>query len=315
MPTRRPAAPPRSDAGPVTPITSILAGLRRAPRQIRRQSRDAVKAVVEQLFTTIAQSPVDQSAVGALSPQEYRIDDLARAAGTAIRNVRVYRDRGLLPAPVRVGRLALYNESHLARLRLITSMLDRGYNLAHVQEMLTAWEEGKDLGDILGIETALVGTWADERPSTMSRTEAEQLVDDPAARKRLVALGLIRITGDTATITRPKLIDALNDIRQYGMGLDQQIDVYEKVLPHIEEISRILVESGAQMVTARLESGGKQLDDAQIRELLTLLVKLRTYSVSSVHDTLAVSIEATIESMFSELLAGLVTPASASDTA
>jgi hypothetical protein len=99
------------------------------------------------------------------------------------------------------------------------------------------------------------------------------------------------------------------------MGLDQQIDVYEKVLPHIEEISRILVESGAQMVTARLESGGKQLDDAQIRELLTLLVKLRTYSVSSVHDTLAVSIEATIESMFSELLAGLVTPASASDTA
>ncbi|GKT17097.1 MerR family transcriptional regulator [Aduncisulcus paluster] len=179
-----------------------------------------------------------------------------------------------LPAIFAFGRLAIYNESHVARLRLITSMLDRGYNLAHLQEMLTAWEEGKDLGDILGIETALVGTWADERPST-----------------------------------------AFDDIRQYGMGLDQQIDVYEKVLPHIEEISRILVESGAHMVTARLESGGKQLDDAQIRELLTLLVKLRTYSVSSVRDTLAVSIEATIESMFSDLLAGLVAPPSTSDTA
>ncbi|OHU30865.1 MerR family transcriptional regulator [Mycobacteroides franklinii] len=312
MPPHRPSPPMERQQ---VSITSILAGLRRAPRQIRRQSRDAVKAVVEQLFTTVAQSPVDSAAVSGISPQEYRIDDLARAAGTTTRNIRVYRDRGLLPAPARVGRLAIYNESHVARLRLITSMLDRGYNLAHLQEMLTAWEEGKDLGDILGIETALVGTWADERPSTVSRAEAEQLVDDPAARDRLVALGLIRVTGDSAVITRPKLIEAFNDIRQYGMGLDQQIDVYEKVLPHIEEISCILVESGAHMVTARLESGGKQLDDAQIRELLTLLVKLRTYSVSSVRDTLAVSIEATIESMFSDLLAGLVAPASTSDTA
>ncbi|ORA61671.1 MerR family transcriptional regulator [Mycobacteroides franklinii] len=308
MPPRRPSPPMERQQ---VSITSILAG----PRQIRRQSRDAVKAVVEQLFTTVAQSPVDSAAVSGISPQEYRIDDLARAAGTTTRNIRVYRDRGLLPAPARVGRLAIYNESHVARLRLITSMLDRGYNLAHLQEMLTAWEEGKDLGDILGIETALVGTWADERPRTVSRAEAEQLVDDPAARDRLVALGLIRVTGDSAVITRPKLIEAFDDIRQYGMGLDQQIDVYEKILPHIEEISRILVESGAHMVTARLESGGKQLDDAQIRELLTLLVKLRTYSVSSVRDTLAVSIESTIESMFSDLLAALVAPASTSDTA
>ena len=29
---------------------------------------------------------------------EYRIDDLARAAGTTVRNVRAYQDRGLLPA-------------------------------------------------------------------------------------------------------------------------------------------------------------------------------------------------------------------------
>ena len=41
---------------------------------------------------------------------------------------------------------------HLTRLRLITSLLDRGYNISHVHEMLSAWEQGKDVGDMLGLE-------------------------------------------------------------------------------------------------------------------------------------------------------------------
>ena len=43
-------------------------------------------------------------------------------------------------------------------------MLDRGYNISHVHEMLTAWEQGKDLGDMFGLETAIAGAWAAEKP-------------------------------------------------------------------------------------------------------------------------------------------------------
>jgi len=41
------------------------------------------------------------------------IDELARAAGTTVRNVRVYQDRGLLAPPERRGRLGLYGPDHL----------------------------------------------------------------------------------------------------------------------------------------------------------------------------------------------------------
>lgn len=34
---------------------------------------------------------------------EYRIDELAHAAGTTSRNVRAYRERGLLPPPRKRG--------------------------------------------------------------------------------------------------------------------------------------------------------------------------------------------------------------------
>ena len=80
---------------------------------------------MSQLFDAAVRHPHGAAASG-----EYRIDELARLAGTTTRNIRVYRDRGLLPPPMRVGRIALFNDTHLTRLRLITSMLDRGYNIA-----------------------------------------------------------------------------------------------------------------------------------------------------------------------------------------
>src|SRR5438309_572599 len=47
---------------------------------------------------------------------EYRIDELAREAGTTVRNVRAYQDRGLLPPPRRSGRVGLYTDARqLAR--------------------------------------------------------------------------------------------------------------------------------------------------------------------------------------------------------
>ncbi|MDT5175291.1 MAG: hypothetical protein QOG37_2542, partial [Mycobacterium sp.] len=161
-----------------------------------------------QLFDAAVRHPHGAAASG-----EYRIEELARLAGTTTRNIRVYRDRDLLPPPLRVGRIALFNDTHLTRLRLITSMLDRGYTIAHVREMLSAWEEGKNLGDVLGLETAIVGTWTTEKSQTMSLAEARQLLGDTDAFDRLVNLHVIRVDGERATITRPKLIEAFNEVR------------------------------------------------------------------------------------------------------
>ena len=63
---------------------------------------------------------------------EYRIDELARLADTTVRNVRVYQDRGLLAPPRRQGRVGIYSEAHLARLRLIGQLLRRGYTFANI---------------------------------------------------------------------------------------------------------------------------------------------------------------------------------------
>src|SRR6185295_14917209 len=130
---------------------------------------DVIETAVSQLFDAAVRYPQGVAASG-----EYRIEELARMASTTTRNIRVYRDRGLLHPPLRVGRIALFNDTHLTRLRLITSMLDRGYNIAHVHEMLSAWEQGKDLGDMLGLDLLFDGRAATEKPQRMAIVEAKR---------------------------------------------------------------------------------------------------------------------------------------------
>jgi DNA-binding transcriptional MerR regulator len=282
-------------------IASVLHNVRRAPKRVRRQSREyrqLIEGAVSQLFDAAARHPH-----GTANSGEYRIDDLARLAGTTTRNIRVYRDRGLLPPPLRVGRIALFNDTHLTRLRLITSMLDRGYNIAHVREMLSAWEEGKNLGDVLGLETAIVGTWTTEKPETMPLADARRLVDDPDAFERLVALQVIRIDGAQATVTRPKLIEAFNEIRGYGVEIDKLIDLHEQIVPEIDKISDMLVRAGAEHVLDRIKPGEPLPADAEIAELITMLVRFRTQAVATVTATLASSIESSIESLVGRILA------------
>lgn len=294
--------PPRPPTGP---ITTILANLRRTPRRIRRQSLDALENVASQLFDAAARQPHI-----AISSGEYRIDDLARLAGTTTRNVRAYRDRGLLPPPRRVGRIALFNDAHLTRLRLITSMLDRGYNLTHVHEMLSAWEQGKDLGDVLGLESALVGTWAAEKPEIIPRSDLENIIGDDRAFDRLVALQLVTLDGANATVTRPKLFAAFNEIREYGIDINKLIDLHEQVLPHIDTISAILVQAGADHIANQVTLGQALPEDHEIADLITMLVRFRTQAVASVAGTLASSIESTIESLISRFLADFIATSS-----
>ncbi len=288
---------PRQSAGA---ISTILTGLRRAPRQIRRSSRDVVEYAVTQLFDAAVQPH------GAAASGEYRIDELAQLAGTTTRNIRVYRDRGLLHPPLRVGRIALFNDTHLTRLRLITSLLDRGYNIAHVHEMLSAWEQGKGVGDLLGLESAIAGSWATEKPERMSVADAKRLIDDDPGFERMLALGVIKLEDGEAIVVRPKLIEAFNEIRQYGVATDKLIGLHEQIAPLVDQISGLLVQAGIEEALHRINPGAALPPDTEIAELLTMLVRFRTQAVSAVSSTLAFSIETTIESAVGQILGELI---------
>jgi len=76
---------------------------------------------------------------------EYRVGELAAAAGVGVDTVRFYQARGLIPAPTRRGRFAIYSSSHLERIRRIRDLLESGFSLAQIRRLLDSGAE-TDLG-------------------------------------------------------------------------------------------------------------------------------------------------------------------------
>ncbi len=70
------------------------------------------------------------------SPKALTISELARLSGLAVDTIRYYQGLGLIDAPRRHGRIALYGQSHLKRLRLIRSMAQRGLPLKVIKDLV-----------------------------------------------------------------------------------------------------------------------------------------------------------------------------------
>lgn len=182
---------------------------------------------------------------------DYRIDDLARAAGTTVRNVRAYQDRGLLAPPKRQGRVALYDETHLARLRLIGQLLDRGYSLGVIRELTEAWDSGRSLGAVLGLVSELQGPWSDETPTHVSRDELFAMFGAEAAAQGVlaaIAFGLVEPEGDGFRVPSPRLLAVGRELYQVGVPIDAVLEELQRLRSDMERIAGRFVELAARAV-------------------------------------------------------------------
>ncbi|HEV8114699.1 MAG TPA: helix-turn-helix domain-containing protein [Acidimicrobiales bacterium] len=75
---------------------------------------------------------------------ELRVDELAERAGVSVDTIRYYQGRGLLPAPVRRGRIAHYGQEHLDRLERIRSLQAQGLSLAAIGRLLSGELDSRD---------------------------------------------------------------------------------------------------------------------------------------------------------------------------
>jgi DNA-binding transcriptional MerR regulator len=66
----------------------------------------------------------------------YRVEQLAAACDLSVDTVRYYQSRGLLPPPVREGRVAWYDGEHVRRIREIRTLQRTGLTLAAIRRVL-----------------------------------------------------------------------------------------------------------------------------------------------------------------------------------
>lgn len=68
---------------------------------------------------------------------QYKVEELAAASGVKVDTIRFYQGKGLIPAPARQGRNAIYGPSHLARIQQIRNLMSEGFSLAQIRRVPT----------------------------------------------------------------------------------------------------------------------------------------------------------------------------------
>ncbi len=178
--------------------------------------------------------------LGVVTVAEYRLNELAEISGVSVRNIRAYRERGLLDPPRRVGRSAFYDDYHLSQLRTINQLHRRGFNTAHIAEFFASLRDGTDLADILGIQRAVLGpkTEADGRQAS---ADTAGIGADSDEVRRLVSYGLARVVDGGVIFTDPAA-------RQVMARSSDQLAAVRALL-HIVETTRDAVDAlAAQFV-------------------------------------------------------------------
>ncbi|MGB7240082.1 MAG: MerR family transcriptional regulator [Rhodococcus sp. (in: high G+C Gram-positive bacteria)] len=225
---------------------------------------------------------------------EYRIDDLAHAAGTTTRNVRAYRERGLLPPPEKRGRIGIYDDVHLARLRLIDVLLQRGFTTSHISDFITGWENGKDLAEVLGLQNAVTEQWSNDEVVEIPLDMVDEFLGDSDQLTRLQALGLARVDGDTCIFTDPELLSGFSSLSEYGFTIGQLIDVHERIHAAVDGIAKDMIGTAKNHIVD-LHGEGWLPGDDEVGATTDMLVKMRELAVHSVTAILARTLDENLQ--------------------
>lgn len=174
---------------------------------------------------------------------EMTIDELARATGTTVRNIRAHQTRGLLPPPAIRARTGYYGPEHVERLRLIQAMQTEGFRLDAIGRLLE--RPGDAAEQIFSFGRTLLSSFGDRVPEFATTVELTERFGgrlDPKLLRKAEKLGLIvRLGGDRWEIRNPTLVAAGEQLTAMGIPLTHTLAVAEKIDQNTRAIAKAYV--------------------------------------------------------------------------
>jgi DNA-binding transcriptional MerR regulator len=194
---------------------------------------------------------------------ELRVEELAARTGVSVDTIRYYQGKGLLDPPRRSGRLAFYNDDHVARLERVRALRGRGFTLATIARVVS--------GELDAADQALISelsALSAARAATGPGPGAGLTLDDLAARTG-VPVGLLRALVTEGLLVPRRLgaedrftdedVDAVRaglSILERGVPYDDVLALARRYHEATMEVAAKAVGLFSAHVRHRLRSGG-----------------------------------------------------------
>jgi DNA-binding transcriptional MerR regulator len=212
---------------------------------------------------------------------QYRVEQLAAACDVSVDTVRYYQSKGLLPAPERAGRVALYGPVHLERIREIRALQRRGLTLALIQRII---EGSLDPGD-QSLAAAVASAHTDDDEQFLTLEQVAERSGVPTALLRAVeraGLSIGRqIDGEERyTATDVEMVRRALRLLDAGFPLDELLGLAVRFSGAAKEVAEQAVDLFDEHIRKPIKASG--LDDqeaatklvAAFRELLPAVTSL-----------------------------------------
>ncbi|MFE0043212.1 MerR family transcriptional regulator [Streptomyces albireticuli] len=251
------------------------------------------------------------AASGAAGPErrEYRVAELAEAAGVSVRTVRFYRERRLLPPPRREGRIAWYGGHHLARLRAIAALLERGHTLGGIAELLTAFECGREVGELLGLAGAAITVpWSEETAVRLTPAELADRFPGEVTPENLTAsveIGYLRPEGDELVHISRRLLDASTALVAHGVPLAAVLAAGREVRAHADALAETfttLIRTHVLADALARAASGRPVPPAELARLTETLHQLHPLANTVVEAEVAMAMDRRVRTELDEWL-------------
>ncbi|HET7350229.1 MAG TPA: MerR family transcriptional regulator [Marmoricola sp.] len=169
--------------------------------------------------------------------QLYTVDELAAVTGMTVRTTRYYAGLGLLPPPMRRGRIAYYAEAHRARLELIRALQDHGFTLSAIERYLSRVPLDASVED-LALQRAMLTSWGTGKHERVTRRQlatraGRRLTDEDVAR--LEKTYAVRADGDRYEVLPP--FEVALKLLDLDIPFDSMQEASEAITRHMDALA------------------------------------------------------------------------------
>ncbi|UQX88843.1 MerR family transcriptional regulator [Jatrophihabitans telluris] len=206
------------------------------------------------------------------------VDELAARTGMTVRTVRFYAAEGLLPPPLRQGRIAYYGPAHRMRLDFIRELQEFGYTLAGIERYLARIPPEATAGE-LAVHRALLAPWEPQRACELDLDGLQQRAGrtlDDMDLEFLAAIGIIARHGDHFRVT-PSMLAVGVELLGMPVPLEVLREAAVVIQSHATAAAEGLTEVFRAGIWEPFHRG--EVSGADADQLATVVARLRPIAV------------------------------------
>jgi DNA-binding transcriptional MerR regulator len=177
---------------------------------------------------------------------ELTIDQLAQRVSMSSRNIREWQRQGLLPPPTRRGRVGIYSDEHVARIRRVQQLHSEGFPLDLIGRMIDTGTGSES--DIRHLAAEVLAPFSTSGPTTVSRAQLDTRLGAGAAA-HLAKLGLIADSdADPVSVRDAEALELIEGLTGIGVSLQRLVASLVDVRDHQRSIADVILRAYAEDV-------------------------------------------------------------------